>query len=106
MEIYLKAIKEQYVPLNPTLFKFDVEQMLCEGLRQSLLARGVVAGPGDGALPACVERHAPGVYSFELFKPEFNQMWLKELLLMKQFLISNNMPSEAPNPKNQHGMYL
>lgn len=57
-------------------------------------------------IPSCVKQHSPGLYSFQIFKPEFVSMWIEEIYHIKKFLLDNQVPSEFPNVENDHGLIL
>ena len=57
-------------------------------------------------VPECVTQHSPGIYSFEIFKPEINKLWIEEIENIKEFLNTNILPMEQPNPENNHGIIL
>ena len=57
-------------------------------------------------IPICVTREFSGIYSFEIFKPEINRLWVEEIENIRKFLSESGIPHDFPNPQNKNGVNL
>mmetsp|Transcript_24608 Transcript_24608/g.68488 ORF Transcript_24608/g.68488 Transcript_24608/m.68488 type:complete len:370 (-) Transcript_24608:460-1569(-) len=95
---------DPYVPLrkHPDLFDTD------KGWQHSWLAPSLVAAVkavsnGDkGAIKNFVKEESPGIYSFEMFQPNFCDMFLKEL----DNYYASGLPIRRPNSMNNYGIIV
>lgn len=91
-KVYLNAIQDYYEPLHPIIYTFSTD-MLSDKIKNWLFDQEC----DEEGVPTCVTKEAPGVYSFEFLKPEFNLMLMEEIGHFKEFLKENKLPNEAPN---------
>ena len=59
----------------------------------------------DG-VPTCVTKCAEGIYSFQIFKSKYLQMFMEEIDNIREFLDEYKIPSLHPNLYNHHGIIL
>ena len=71
---YVKTILEFYKPKFQDMYSFKYDMLNDTTLKNWLEIGG--GGEFDGGIPSFMTKEGEGLYSFELLKPKFNEMWM------------------------------